>query len=382
MALRVDVAPASFEWALERSGRNAEEIRGRFPNLESWEDGRARPTLKQLEDFAEATYTPFGYFFLPDPPEETLPLPDFRTGLSAVPSRPSANLLQTIYDCQQRQDWYRAFARSRGDQPLPFVGSLRVSNDPKVAADTIRGVLGFGVAARRQYSSWTEALRMLTVEIENAGALVMVNGVVGSNTHRKLDPQEFRGFVLVDDLAPVIFINGADSKAAQIFTLAHEIAHLWLGQSAVSNPMLNRPQPGTIERWCNDVAAELLVPMASLKDEIRYSVDLTSELSRLAGVYRVSTLVILRRMYDAGLIEWAAFHDAYDAEMVRIQSHQTDTSGGNYYATQPVRVSRRFAKAVIADTLEGRTLYREAFRLLSVKKQATFDGLSESLGVA
>jgi len=381
MAVRVDVAPALFEWALERSGRPEEDIRGRFPSLESWEEGSARPTLKQLEDFADATYTPVGFFFLPNPPEEKLPVPDFRSGVGATSSRPSANLLQTIYDCQQRQDWYTEFARSRGDDSLTFVGSLSTSVDTVSAAETIRGVLGFSIPARRQVANWTEALRMLVQEVEDVGALVMINGVVGSNTHRKLNPEEFRGFALVDDLAPLIFINGADTKAAQIFTLAHEIAHVWLGQSAISNPILNRSQQGRTERWCNEVAAELLVPMVILKSEFRRANDLTAELQRLATMFRVSTLVVLRRIYDAALMDQDTFRDAYDTELGRILKTQSESKGGNYYATQPGRVSRRFAKAVITDTREGRTLYREAFRLLSLKKQATFETLGQTLGV-
>jgi Zn-dependent peptidase ImmA (M78 family) len=213
----------------------------------------------------------------------------------------------------------------------------------------------------------------------------MASGVVGSNTHRKLDPDEFRGFALADDFAPVIFINSADTKAAQIFTLAHEIAHIWLGASAVSDADAYEPPQNSTEQWCNRVAAEVLVPLAAIRDEARADQRVSSEdFERLARVFKVSTLVIVRRLHDIGLFQGDEYRHVYDAELRRVLKILKDlrkSDGGNFYNTQPVRTSKRFAQAIIANTLEGQTLYRDTFRLLGFRKLEAFNELARRLGV-
>lgn len=377
---RVVVRPEMFRWACERSGFGISALSRRIPQLPAWESGEKQPTLKQLEGFAKATHTPLGYLFLSEPPDERIPIPDFRTVASERIDRPSPDLLDTLYICQQRQEWYRDFARSMGEAPLQFVGSVHAKDDVVQTAAHIRHAMGFEVEERRRIPTWTDALRHFIEQADALGVLVMVSGVVGSNNRRRLDPQEFRGFALADSLAPLVFINGADTKAAQMFTLSHELVHIWLGQSALSDAQLASVPEQETERWCNQVAAELLVPLEDLRAEFDPRVELRTELDRLARRFKVSTLVILRRIQDAGGLTSNAFWAAYNAELDRLRKLPKG-SGGDFYLTLGARASKRFARALVVSTFEGRSSFTEAFRLLGFKKMATFRDLGHSLGL-
>jgi Zn-dependent peptidase ImmA (M78 family) len=208
----------------------------------------------------------------------------------------------------------------------------------------------------------------------------MCSGVVLNNNRRGLDPDEFRGFAMVDELAPLVFVNGADTKAAQMFTLAHELAHLWLGRSAVSDAQASSVPENEVESWCNRVAAEILVPLTVVRSEFQRGADLHSEMARLARHFKVSSLVILRRIHDTGGLTRNQFWQAYRAELERLRAIRR-ASGGNFYLTQAARVSKRFARALVVSALEGRSSFTEAFRLLGFKKMATFRDLGHSLGV-
>ena len=377
---RVSVSPDLLRWARERAKLSISALEKRFPRLDAWERSEALPTLKQLERFAKATYTPVGYLFLQKPPEESIPIPDFRTMGSGEIRRASPDLLDTLYVCQQRQEWYRDFARTLGEAPLGFVGSVAIGSSVVAAADTMRRSLRFDLEERRRMPTWTDALRRFVEQADAAGILVMCSGVVLNNNRRHLDPEEFRGFAIADDLAPLVFINGADTKAAQMFTLAHELAHIWLGQSAVSDAQVARVPSHAVERWCDQVAAELLVPLALMRQEYNAGAQLEAEVQRLARVFKVSTLVVLRRVHDVGAISREHLWAAYERERDRLLAVPR-SGGGDFYLTQAARVSKRFARALVASTLEGQTLHRDAFRMLGFSKLETFHELGRSLGV-
>jgi len=375
VSVRVSVKPALLLWALDRARLTAEDVPEQLKAFPRWVVGESEPTFKQLQRLASWTHTPVGFFFLDEPPRETVPIPDFRTLGNQAIHQPSPDLLDTIYQCQNRQDWYREYAQAEGFDDLAYVGSMPQGTPVQVAADAIREALHWETEQREQFRDIDDVRRTLIARSEDLGVLIVVNGVVGANTHRPLDPKEFRGLALVDNLAPLIFVNGADSKTAQVFTLIHELAHIWAGDTALSEANLLSEHGQEKELWANKVAAEVLVP----RDELTASWQ-TSTVKELASRFKVSELVVLRSAFDAGLLGWDDFRRRYqDTEAAIAQSlaERDAPSGGDYYKSQPYKLSRRFARAVIADTREGRTLYTDAYELLGVTKHSTFENLAQ-----
>ena len=379
MTARVDVKPELLRWARERGGLDLAVLVRRFPRYLEWERGTERPTLKQLEAFARTSRAPVGYLFLSEAPIEEVPIPDFRTVGDSAIGRPSPEMLDTVYLCQQRQDWYREFARVEGELTRPFVGSASIASDIEATAAQMRRALGFDLDERHTLPTWSAALRRFGEQAEALGVLVMISGIVGNSTRRRLDPEEFRGFALADPLAPVVFVNGADTKAAQMFTLAHELAHLWLGESALSDVAVRPTAVHRVEAWCNRVAAELLVPGQVVRAAHDASADLFSETQRLARRFKVSTLVVLRRLRDTGSLDEEEFRVAYRKEIGRLNALPA-ASGGSFHPTLRVRVGRRFGHALVTSTLEGRTSFSESLRLLGIRKMSTFREFAETLG--
>lgn len=360
---RIAVSHQVLRWAVHRSRRQPEDLNERFPDLPRWITGEKRPTLRQLETFARATFTPLGYFFLPEPPEEPLPIPYFRTADAEEPDQPSPELLETIQMMQQRQDWMREFLQDQGFEPLGYVGSAHLNQDSVHVARQMRNTLGLDGNWAALHSTWTDALRGLREAMDDVGVLVVVNGILGNNTHRKLDVTEFRGFVLVDRYAPLVFVNGADSKAAQMFTLAHELAHIFLGSSAIFDLRLMQPADDAVEQFCNQVAAEFLVPEDELRDFWPAVHNMPDPFQALARQFKVSEIVVARRALDLGLIQRQAFFEFYQAYMQRDRDTASTQQGGDFYRNQNLRVGKRFASTVIRAAREGKILYTEAYKL-------------------
>jgi Zn-dependent peptidase ImmA (M78 family) len=356
---RIEVKPELLDWAVVRSGKDRAKLQKRFSKLDEWQRGELLPTLKQLEDFAKATYTPLGYLFLETPPEDKMPIRDFRTVMGRAPRRPSPNLLDTIYQMQRRQEWMREFLQEHGAGRLEFIGSATYESPVVELAGAIRATLGFDVDWASAFATWEDALRAMKSAIEEIRILVFTNGIVGNNTSRALDPEEFRGFVLTDDLAPLIFVNGNDAKGAQMFTLAHELAHLWLGETGVFALPNLQPSENRVEEYCNKVAAEFLVPAVALREVWNRRDNLSRDFQPLARRFKVSALVAARRALDESLITKEEFLIFYRNQTRRVAKK----SGGDFFRTQNNRVGARFASAVDRATREGSLLYRDAYHL-------------------
>lgn len=376
---RVAISEAVLSWAIERAGVPIETLHRRFPRLEDWQRGRAKPTLRQLEDLAKATATPLGFLFLDRPPAQPLPIPHFRTISDRPNDRVSPELLGTVHAMQRRQAWMREYLVEDGNEPLPFVGSVTDTADPVDVASRVRQVLRIDEEWASESPTWSDALRRLRAALEDAGVLVVANGIVGNNTHRKLDVEEFRGFVLVDPYVPLVFINAVDARAAQMFTLAHEVAHVWVGSSAAFDLRDLQPAPNRTEQFCNRAAAELLVPEQALRGLWPRARTANEPLQVVARHFKVSVLVAARRALDLALIQRRKFLEFYQGYLEdERRTAARSSEGGDFYATQSARVGRRFADTVVRAVREGRLLYREAYELTGLYGQ-TFERFAAGL---
>jgi len=377
---RVTVSADVLRWARERSGVSLSQLSTKLPKVADWETGEVQPTLRQLETYANATLTPLGHLFLLEPPEDRLPIPSYRTLGDRSVTRPSPNLLDTVYAMLRRQDWMREYLIEIGQPPLGFVGRGVAMESPADVADDMRRTLGVGRSWAADYLNWTSALRGLMDLAERAGVLVMANGVVGNNTHRKLDPDEFRGFVLTDNYAPLVFVNAADFKAAQMFTLAHELAHLWYAASAAFD--LRRLQPADVpsEIVCNGVAAEFLLPADELRALWAAVANFVRPFSDIARHFKVSEIVAARRALDLNLIDDSRFYGFYRSyiEDSRQRAEAKSSGGGDFYNNQNRRVGLRFGDAVVRAAREGRLLYSAAYELTGLRGE-TFDRYAKKL---
>jgi Zn-dependent peptidase ImmA (M78 family)/DNA-binding XRE family transcriptional regulator len=373
------VTPRLVRWARERNSLTADAAAQRVnvavARLTAWEQGEERPTFRQAQNLAQKLNVPFGFLFLSAPPSEEIPLPDLRT-LTGAPLRPpSPNFLDLVNDVLRKQQWYREYQESEEAQPVPFIGRFTLRDGPERIAGDIASTLGINNAMRQESPNWEQFLQEFIRRAERVGVLVLRSGIVENNTHRQLDVDEFRGFAISDSLAPLVFVNAQDAKTAQIFTLAHELAHLWIGESGISNPdHMRRPsqQPNEIDRLCDQVAAETLVPNRDF--ELRWqdwrSVD--TNLQRLAIQYRVSQFVVLRRAYENDKITFEEYR-AYYQELVANLRPRGSQGGGDFYRTLLARSSRTLTSALLAATAEGRISDRDAARLLNVKVRTVSD---------
>lgn len=363
MSTRVNVNNEMLTWAIARAGYKLPAFAEKFPPVQKWLDGEKQPTVKQLQDFSKKVYLPFGYLFLPEPPEEELPIPYFRSNGSKA-DKVSVNVYDTILLMQQRQDWLKDYLKDNEFEPLPFVGRFRNSTDVAGIVWDIRKVLRLPENWASQFRTWTEALNHLVEVIEDKGIIASFNGVVENNGHRKIPVEECRGFVLVDDLAPFMFINNADFKSAQMFTIVHELAHIWTGHSAGFDFRKLQPADDPIEKLCDQVAAEFLVPATAFNEAWRRNPNT----SAIARHFKVSEIVIARRALDTG--KWTKrqffeYFEAYKRREFRKKENQPD--GGNFWATAKKRLSITFAAHINQAVKSGQLLYRDACKLTSMK---------------
>ena len=218
--------------------------------------------------------------------------------------------------------------------------------------------------------------------LDAAGVLVCFNGVVGNNTRRKLNSNEFQGFALADEYAPLVFVNVADFKAVQMFTLAHELAHLFIAKSGVSNFQEFQPNSDDTEQFCDKAAAEFLVPEKELHAFWSQAEQANNPYQAIASRFKVSSVVVARRALDLKLIGTDTFRNFYKENANERDSNpQSETESGHFWNTLKWRIGPRLAAAIVRAVREERLLYREAYNLTGLSG-VTFENIAEKMGIS
>ncbi len=382
---KLTLAPDVLRWARERArltlSEVAEGIDVPAEQVAEWESaGQIRKSA--ADKLPQLTHTPLGYLLLPEPPSEELPIADFRSFSGAKPEHPSPELYATLMAMIRRQSWASEVLVRDGARPLEFVGAHDwEKSDPVVVAAYMRKTLGLA-------DSWHEQLdrpgarRYLFDRMDRAQILAVINGVMGNDTSRRLDPAEFRGFALADEYAPLVFVNGSDAISAQIFTLAHEMAHLVVGKGGLSLCDF-QDNPGSVERFCNRTAAEFLVPSTKLRKFKEYMRDDADMISAAANFFCVSEMVIAYRAADLGLISRDELRMRLDSNRHQVAGARDPSSkgGGNYWKIQKYRIGQSFGMKVAREVLADRLTYIGAWRLTGLKGRS-FDKYIEQLRVS
>ncbi len=381
MKVNVSITPTIINWIISQI-QMSELSKEVTDNLQAWKNGDKTPTFNQIENASKATGIPLGYFFLQTPPVEDVSLIEHRTMDSISLKNPSRNLLNTIHDMEMIQDWMREQLISDGFDPLDYVGKFK-TNDNKID-QSVRTILDIDIDWYKKVTD-VDPFSYIRNKMSNSGVIVMVNGVVGSNTHRPLNVNEFRAFTLIDKYAPLVFINSNDSNGAKLFSLLHEFAHICLGENSLFNDRYSTGEKvSKIETICNAIAAEIIVPQQLFAKEWNTAISGNTEkqaISKLASKFKCGTMVVARKALDNGLITFGLYKEISQLAVKNYnEQRKKKSAGGNYYNTLSSKIDKRFLSKLAASVAEGKTLYVDAYRFTNTNRN-TFDKLIKQGGI-
>ncbi|OTG71415.1 hypothetical protein B9T38_09080 [Acinetobacter sp. ANC 4218] len=358
----------TLEWAAGNIGLRLSDVVSKISNSTRTQEKllTGQFSVPQAERLAEITKVPFGTLFLDKPPTLYKPeIPDLRQKQNAEPL--SEIFYEVLADIQEKQDWYVDFLKDHGAEKLNFVGKFKndINVKANVVAEDIRYTLKLS-NIKKNSTSRDNYLKLMIDKCEEVGILVFKNGVVKNASKKTLDPNEFRGFVLINDFAPVVFLNGRDAPSALVFTLAHELAHIWLGSSGVDDLDIYGNDP--TEVLCNQIAADVLVPK---NDFLQYWEIFEGNFSKIADHFFVSKLMISRVALANKKISKQEYQEHYDYEYECFKKLRNDQSGGggNFINMVPGRNSQLLTKTIVNHALSGNMLLRDAGKLLNVSPQ-------------
>lgn len=356
--------------------------------LEEWEQGLQAPTRKQLEALAKAYYRPVLTFYMKAPPRPDEGVHDFRTIGDHAVDLDSPELSALLRRMRARQKEIVELLVEDGDEvaPLSFVGRFTIEASPEKVVADIRQELQFEIDRQRKLNDKDALFRNLRNKVETIGVFVLLQGNLGSY-HTNIEPDGFRGFALADPVAPFIIINSNDAKAAHIFTLIHELAHLWIGESGISNlsPFVKPGGGSDIETFCNRVSTEFLLPTDEFEEAWHRSdkTKIRGAVAALANEFNVSRAAVAHRLWSLNEIrdaDWWNLYRTYQAEWHAHRERLQEQQGGpGYYITKRSQLGSALIRTVLGAVDAGTLTYTRASRILGVYAKG-FDRLRAKAG--
>lgn len=364
---KVTLKPGILSWAIEESQVDLSALLERYPKLGLWLSNEDTPSFSQLKQLSTYLKIPFGYMFLSSPPQEPKLVREFRTIGNARFSRISKDLKDTLTNMQAISTWmheYRHF--DLGTERLSFVGYYRNEERVRGLTAAFLDILGLKDGFSTAYRSPELLLRALKAHMENVGVLVFSNSMVGLNSHRLLNPEEFRAFCLIDEFAPIIFINGKDSKYGKVFSIVHEFLHVLRGETGATFD-------GRDETLCNIATINLLVPADLLSRKITRLIKDVAAVTAIAKHFNVSALALAYVLHKQNLISQKLVDEVMETTRLNIDAKNGSMaqSGPDFHIVFDANNSIFFRKALANQLTSGNASYAEAARLMGVSSPDT-----------
>ena len=371
-----ETAGLTREEAVEKLGIRAARGMAAVDRLAALETGGAEPTRPMLVKMAKQYRRPLLTFYMSAPPRKGDRGADFRTLPADEHSVAEDALLDALVrDVQARQSMVRAALEDEDEaDPLPFIGSRKVSDGRQAVLAALQALLDVDLDEYRAQPNADAAFDLLRTSAERAGVFVLLKGDLGSY-HTAIGTETFRGFAIADDVAPFVIINDRDARPAWSFTLLHELAHLILGQTGVGGARAE----SEIERFCNDVAGEFLLPEGEIKDlGLHYDMQLDTAVGLIGEFARernLSRTMVAYKSYRSGVIErghfdrlTAHFRQEWLRERAnRRQGERAQGGGPNYYVVRRHRIGKGLTEVVRRMMGAGALTTSRAARILGVK---------------
>ena len=393
------VTPKILKWARERCDfsveKIAEELRVDVSNVRDWENGTALPTMGKARDFAQKTYIPFGYLYLDDIPELSEPVADFRGGWAKNKNAvEEINLKDLVKSILHKKDWYEDYLRENNSNvnSLAFQSKFTPNDRSEDIAKDISTYLQLDIPQRESGRKSPDIFwNTFKKKVTEANIWLIQTGYVDSNTSRKITSRTSKGLALKSDYYPLIWVNSKLHNAPKVFTLAHELAHIWIGSEGISNQDDGGKyidKESKIEALCDKVASEILVPEDSLQSKWDTPDNSEEKIEKLYNYYGVSRFVVLRKCFDSDMIseqEYRSLIDIYNTKIKASKPEQNEVEGeqsgnrGLFYPSLIARNGKYFVESVISEVEKNNILLSEACKLLGVTKPSTLEGVGNYL---